>query len=58
MNMNILHYSVFGIAGGQEVDHIFVKFIIKGFSQMVKTAVRIEDLAWVKNLTPALVPYF
>ena len=27
MNINILHYSFFGIAGGQEVDHTFVKFI-------------------------------
>ena len=26
--MNILRYSLFGIAGGQEVDHTFVKFII------------------------------
>ena len=28
MNINILHYFLFGIAGGQEVDHIFVEFII------------------------------
>ena len=28
MNVNILRYSLFGIAGGQEVDHILVKFII------------------------------
>ena len=28
MNINILRYSFFGIAGGQEVDHTFVKFII------------------------------
>ena len=28
MNINILRYSHFGIAGGQEVDHTFVKFII------------------------------
>ena len=28
MNINILRYSLFGIAGGQEVDHVFVKFII------------------------------
>ena len=28
MNMYILRYSLFGIAGGQEVDHAFVKFII------------------------------
>ena len=26
MNINILRYSLFGIAGGQEVDHTFVKF--------------------------------
>ena len=25
MNINVLHYSLFGIAGGQEVDHTFVK---------------------------------
>ena len=28
MNINILCYFLFGIAGGQEVDHTFVKFII------------------------------
>ena len=28
MNMNILRYSLFGIAGSQEVDHTFVKFIV------------------------------
>ena len=28
MNINILRYSLFGIAGGQEVDHTFLKFII------------------------------
>ena len=28
MNTIILRYSLFGIAGGQEVDHTFVKFII------------------------------
>ena len=27
MNTNILGYSLFGIAGGQEVDHTFAKFI-------------------------------
>ena len=26
MNFNILRYSFFGIAGGQAVDHTFVKF--------------------------------
>ena len=26
MNISILRYSLFGIAGGQEVDHTFVKF--------------------------------
>ena len=25
MNINILRYSLFGVAGGQEVDHAFVK---------------------------------
>ena len=29
MNINILRYSLFGIAGGQEVDHTFVKFTIR-----------------------------
>ena len=28
MNINTLRYSLFGIAGGQEVDHTFVKFIV------------------------------
>ena len=28
MNVNILRYSLFGIAGGQEVDHTFVTFNI------------------------------
>ena len=28
MNIDIQHYSLFGIAGGQEVDHNFVEFII------------------------------
>ena len=28
MNINILRYSLFGIAGGQEVDLTFVNFII------------------------------
>ena len=26
MNIDILRYSLFGIAGVQEVDHIFVKY--------------------------------
>ena len=29
MNINILRYSLFGIAGGQDVYHTFVKFIIQ-----------------------------
>ena len=28
MNINILRYFLCGIAGGQEIDHIFVKFVI------------------------------
>ena len=28
MNINILRYSLFGIAGGYEVDDTFVTFII------------------------------
>ena len=28
MNINILRYPLFGIAGGEEVDHTFVKFMI------------------------------
>ena len=28
MNINILRYSLFGIAGGQEIDHTFVKLTI------------------------------
>ena len=27
MNIIVLRYSLFGIVGGQEVDHTFVKFI-------------------------------
>ena len=27
MNISILHYSLFGIAGGQEIDLTFVKFV-------------------------------
>ena len=34
MNINILHYSLFGIARGQEVDHTFVKFIIYPFTMI------------------------
>ena len=29
MNINILRYSLFGIAGGQEVDHTVVKLLIR-----------------------------
>ena len=32
MNINILRYSLFGIAEGQEVDHTFVKFVIRAVS--------------------------
>ena len=28
MNINILRYSLFGVAGGQEMDHTFLKLII------------------------------
>ena len=28
MNINILRYSLFDLAGGQELDHTFVEFII------------------------------
>ena len=31
MNVNILYYSFFGIAGGQEVDHTFAKFMFENF---------------------------
>ena len=34
MNINILRYSRLGIAGGQEVDHTFVKFIIYPFTMI------------------------
>ena len=34
MKVNILRYSLFGIAGGQEVDHAFVKFIIYPFTMI------------------------
>ena len=34
MNINILRFSFFGIAGGQEVDHTFVKFIIYPFTMI------------------------
>ena len=29
MNINILHYSLFDIAGGQKIDHTYAKFDIK-----------------------------
>ena len=32
MNIDILRYSLFGIAGGEEVDHTFVKFISSMFN--------------------------
>ena len=32
MNINILRYFFFGIAGGQDVNHTFVKFIIYLFT--------------------------
>ena len=31
MNINILRYSLFSIAGGQEVDYTFVKFNLVAF---------------------------
>ena len=35
MNINILRYSLFGIAKGQEVDHTFVKFILHPLTMIV-----------------------
>ena len=35
MNINILRYSLFGTAGGQEVDYTFVKFIIYPLTMIV-----------------------
>ena len=35
MNINILRYSLFSIAGGQEIDHAFVKFIIHPLAMIV-----------------------
>ena len=41
MNINILRYSLFGIAVGQEVDHTFNKFIyffqLLIYSQFIQT---------------------
>ena len=37
MNINILRYSLFGIAGGKEVDHTFVKFIIYPLTMIALT---------------------
>ena len=34
MKINILSYFLFGIAGGQEVDHTFVKFITYPFTMI------------------------
>ena len=35
MNANLLHYSLFGIAGGQEeVNHTYVKFVIYPFTMI------------------------
>ena len=50
MNVNILHYSLFGIAGGQEVDHTFVKFIIYPLT-MIANLIRVELYHVVKFLT-------
>ena len=41
MNINILHYSLYGIAGGQEIDHTFVKFIIHPLT-MIAFSLRIN----------------
>ena len=37
MNINILRHSLFGIAGGQEVDHAFVRFIIYPLTMIALT---------------------
>ena len=39
MNKNILHYSLFGTAGGQEVDHTFAKFKVCQIWQIIIVAV-------------------
>ena len=36
MNINILRYSLLGIAGGQEVDYAFVNFIICPLTMIAK----------------------
>ena len=36
MNINILRYSLLGIAGGQEVDYAFVNFIIYPLTMIAK----------------------
>ena len=35
MNINILHYSLFSIAGSQEVNYTFVKFIFIWFIEVL-----------------------
>ena len=51
MNVNILRYSFFGIAGGQEVDHTFVKFIIYPLTMIASkaTLLRHQPIITVKK---------
>ena len=41
--MNILLYSFFGIAGGQEMDHTFVKFVFYSSTNTVVTRIMILE---------------
>ena len=44
MNINILRYSLFRIAGSQEVDHPFLKFIIYPLTTIALLILSIFDL--------------
>ena len=39
MNINILRYSLFGIAGGQEVDHILLDTFMFCGSSLLQTKI-------------------
>ena len=42
MNINILRYSLFGIAEGQEVDHTSAKFIFGSVRYIFCLKIKIE----------------
>ena len=42
MNLNILRYSLFDIARGQEVDHTFIKSIIYPLTMIALLPIRVN----------------